>query len=72
VLFRSRFCPDAYDFFIGFNIVLFEKSEVMMTKEIRQIAIYGKGGIGKSAATQNPTAGIAESGKLILKKRHLV
>jgi len=37
-----------------------------MTKEIRQIAIYGKGGIGKSTTTQNLTAGLAESGKKIM------
>jgi nitrogenase iron protein NifH len=33
---------------------------------IRQIAIYGKGGIGKSTTTQNLTAGLAESGKRIM------
>lgn len=37
-----------------------------MGKEIRQIAIYGKGGIGKSTTTQNLTAGLAESGKKIM------
>jgi nitrogenase iron protein NifH len=38
----------------------------MMAKEIRQVAIYGKGGIGKSTTTQNLTAGLAESGKHIM------
>jgi nitrogenase iron protein NifH len=33
---------------------------------IRQIAIYGKGGIGKSTTTQNLTAALAESGKNIM------
>jgi nitrogenase iron protein NifH len=33
---------------------------------IRQIAIYGKGGIGKSTTTQNLTAALAESGKTIM------
>ena len=28
--------------------------------ELRQIAIYGKGGIGKSTTTQNLTAGLVE------------
>jgi nitrogenase iron protein NifH len=37
-----------------------------MAKAIRQIAIYGKGGIGKSTTTQNLTAGLAESGKKIM------
>ena len=33
---------------------------------MRQVAIYGKGGIGKSTTTQNLTAGLAEMGKRIL------
>jgi nitrogenase iron protein NifH len=39
-----------------------------MTKEInmRKIAIYGKGGIGKSTTTQNTVAGLAEMGKKIM------
>lgn len=37
-----------------------------MGKEIRQIAIYGKGGIGKSTTTQNLTAALAESGQKIM------
>ncbi len=32
----------------------------------RQIAIYGKGGIGKSTTTQNTVAALAESGKKIM------
>jgi nitrogenase iron protein NifH len=39
---------------------------INMAKEIRQIAIYGKGGIGKSTTTQNLTAGLAEDGKKIM------
>ncbi|WP_199884226.1 nitrogenase iron protein [Massilibacillus massiliensis] len=33
---------------------------------MRQIAIYGKGGIGKSTTTQNLTAGLSELGKHIM------
>ena len=34
--------------------------------EIRQIAIYGKGGIGKSTTTQNLTAGLVEHGNKVM------
>lgn len=37
-----------------------------MAKKIRQIAIYGKGGIGKSTTTQNLTAGLLELEKKVL------
>jgi nitrogenase iron protein NifH len=38
----------------------------MADKKIRQIAIYGKGGIGKSTTTQNLTAGLAELGRKVM------
>ncbi|MBR3397175.1 MAG: nitrogenase iron protein [Lachnospiraceae bacterium] len=34
--------------------------------ELRQIAIYGKGGIGKSTTTQNLTVGLSEIGKKVM------
>ncbi len=37
-----------------------------MAKKIRQCAIYGKGGIGKSTTTQNLVAALAESGKKVM------
>jgi nitrogenase iron protein NifH len=38
----------------------------MANEKIRQIAIYGKGGIGKSTTTQNLTAGLAELGRRVM------
>ena len=38
----------------------------MAEKKLRQIAIYGKGGIGKSTTTQNTVAGLASLGKRVL------
>ena len=37
-----------------------------MAKELRQIAIYGKGGIGKSTTTQNLMAGLVERGNKVM------
>lgn len=38
----------------------------MSENNIRQIAIYGKGGIGKSTTTQNLTAGLVDAGKHVM------
>lgn len=38
----------------------------MAEKQLRQIAIYGKGGIGKSTTTQNMTSALAEAGKKVM------
>ncbi|GEO82625.1 nitrogenase iron protein [Pararhodospirillum oryzae] len=37
-----------------------------MTKELKQIAIYGKGGIGKSTTTSNISAALAEAGYRVM------
>jgi nitrogenase iron protein NifH len=42
-------------------INLFQRRNIM-----RKVAIYGKGGIGKSTTTQNTVAGLAEMGKKIM------
>jgi nitrogenase iron protein NifH len=44
------------------SIVVYFKGEILM----RKIAIYGKGGIGKSTTTQNTVAGLAEMGHKIM------
>jgi len=41
-----------------------KKNSVM--KKFRKIAIYGKGGIGKSTTTQNTVAGLVEMGKNVI------
>ncbi|MDR2304422.1 MAG: nitrogenase iron protein [Treponema sp.] len=38
----------------------------MVNEKIRQIAIYGKGGIGKSTTAQNLTAGLVEMGRKVM------
>ena len=37
-----------------------------MAKKIKQIAIYGKGGIGKSTTTSNISAALAEAGLKVM------
>ncbi|MEH1993854.1 AAA family ATPase, partial [Nostoc sp.] len=41
-------------------------SIIMSDGKIRQIAFYGKGGIGKSTTSQNTLASMAEKGQRIL------
>ncbi len=40
--------------------------EIKKEKQMRQVAIYGKGGIGKSTTTQNTVAGLASLGKKVM------
>ncbi|MEJ2639895.1 MAG: AAA family ATPase, partial [Desulfosarcinaceae bacterium] len=51
----------ADDFILDITIQKVEKD-----KPMRKVAIYGKGGIGKSTTTQNTVAGLAELGKKIM------
>jgi len=37
-----------------------------MAKKMRKVAIYGKGGIGKSTTTQNTVAGLAQMGRQVM------
>ena len=47
--------------------VIDKKERLFMANEsLRQIAIYGKGGIGKSTTTQNLTAGLTELGEHVM------
>lgn len=47
-------------------ITVFKQCQSMEDKLMRQVAIYGKGGIGKSTTTQNLTAALSAMGKRIL------
>jgi len=40
--------------------------KILVMKKFRKIAIYGKGGIGKSTTTQNTVAGLVEMGKNVI------
>ena len=45
--------------------------DIMSDEKIRQIAFYGKGGIGKSTTSQNTLAAMAEVGQRILIVAHI-
>ena len=40
--------------------------DLQMAKKMRKVAIYGKGGIGKSTTTQNTVAGLAQMGRQVM------
>jgi len=52
----------ALPYIIQLTLLIKENKE----NQMRKIAIYGKGGIGKSTTTQNTVAGLAEMGKKVM------
>ncbi len=56
-----------YDF-CHWHIVCFKGKQIITIKlrVMRKVAIYGKGGIGKSTTTQNTVAGLVELGKNVM------
>ena len=53
-------------FYIIAILVLYFKEKIREAFFMRQIAIYGKGGIGKSTTTQNTVAALSESGEKVM------
>jgi nitrogenase iron protein NifH len=48
------------------EISFIRRKDLQRSKAMRKVAIYGKGGIGKSTTTQNTVAGLAEMGKKVM------
>lgn len=44
----------------------YRQTNTLEEKKMRKVAIYGKGGIGKSTTTQNTVAGLVELGKKVI------
>lgn len=50
----------------GISLALSESEPTILEKKMRKVAIYGKGGIGKSTTTQNTVGGLVEMGRNVM------
>lgn len=51
---------------LAYRIKTCKHQQLVKENRMRKVAIYGKGGIGKSTTTQNTVAGLVEAGKKVM------